>query len=95
MSGDKIIRDKTDIIYVPIKFHCVFDMSENDYVPTHQCLADNCDEKHLILVYQDVPLPPPEEELIPKICLQSWVIGQLYDTKERIDQTLHVPKAQA
>jgi hypothetical protein len=92
MSGDKIIRDKTDIIYVPIKFHCVFDMKINNYVPTKQCFADNCDEKHLILIYQDVPLPPPEEELIPLLCLQSWVIGELYDTKERIDQTLHAPK---
>lgn len=94
MSGDKIIRDKTDFVYVPVKYHTVFDIEKNNWIPTKQCLRDICDEKHLILVYQDVPEPPLEEALIPKLCLQAWVVGQLYDTKEIIEQTVHAPRDQ-
>jgi hypothetical protein len=92
MSGDKIIRDKTDFIYIPVKFHCTFDMQANNWIPTSQCLLDICDQRHLILIYQDIPEPPPEEALTPIKCLQSWVVGELYDTKENVDyQTLHAP----
>ena len=92
MSEDKIIRDKTDFIYVPVKFHCTFDMRVNNWIPTTQCPRDICDERHLILIYQDIPEPPPSKALIPIKCLQSWVVGELYDTKEKVtDQTLHAP----
>ncbi|MDD3966888.1 MAG: hypothetical protein PHP63_07565 [Candidatus Marinimicrobia bacterium] len=92
MSNDKILRDKTDYIYVPVKFHCVYDIRTQNWIPTTQCPKDICDEKHLILVWQDFPAPDPEDALTPIKILHAWEIGELYDTKERItDQTLHAP----
>jgi hypothetical protein len=90
-SGDKRIRTMTDYIYRPEKWHCVFNTDANCYVPVERCPHDICTvERHQILVYQEIPQPPTIEELLkPRAILNSWEIGQLYDTKEKMKDTLH------
>jgi hypothetical protein len=88
-SGDRRIRDKTDFIYRPEKWHCTYDDEAAIYRPVEQCPLDNCDERHQILLYQEVPKPPTLEELLrPVAIINAWEVGQLYDTKEKMEDTI-------
>jgi hypothetical protein len=84
-SSDRRMRDKTDYIWRPEKYHCEYIPEADTYMPTERCPLDICNEKHLILVYQEYP--PAQtiiEKIKPQIIIKSWEIGQLYDTKEKM-----------
>jgi len=88
-SGDRRIRKNTDYIYRPEKWHCRLNAEAGCYVPYEKCVLDNCDERHQILVYQEYPEPKTIEDLLkPKLILNSWEIGELYDTTEVMKDTL-------
>lgn len=88
-SGDKRMRDKTDYIYRPEKWHCDYNPEAGCWVPTERCPLDICDERHQILIYQEIPRPATIQELLePKLIINSWEIGQLYDTKEKMQDTI-------
>jgi hypothetical protein len=93
-SNDKRIRDKTDFIYRPEKWHCEWTSEIGDYRPTERCPLDNCDQKHLILVYQEKPLPPTIAEILrPIAIIRSWEIGKLYDSEEKMKDVLYYDPA--
>jgi hypothetical protein len=89
-SVDKRVRDNTDEVYHPMKYHCIYDPEEDTWRPTYPCLKDRCDERHLIAVHCDLPLPPTfEEQITPLYFMKSWEIGELYNTKEKMLDTLN------
>jgi hypothetical protein len=90
-SNDKRWRDKTDYLYRPVKYHCEWDPDLNCYRPTEPCPLDICDEKHQVLLYiEQSPFPLTIEDMVtPQKILNAWEIGQLYDTKEKMKDTLH------
>lgn len=88
-SGDRRIRDHTDYIYRPEKYHCEFNAEAQCFVPTERCPLDICDERHQILIFQVEPKPQTIEELLkPKLILNAWEIGELYNTKEKMEDIL-------
>jgi hypothetical protein len=89
-SGDKRIRDATDFMYRPEKWHSEFNSEAGVYVPVERCPIDNCtDQHHQILIYQDYPKPSTIEDMLkPQMILNSWEVGELYDTFEEMKQTL-------
>lgn len=89
-SGDRRIRDNTDYLYRPEKWHTMYDADAGVWRPVERCPLDICDKKHQILVYQEVPKPMTIEDMLkPKLILNSWEIGQLYDTREKMEDVLH------
>lgn len=93
-SNDKRIRDKTDYIYRPEKWHCEYSPEYGDFRPTERCPLDECTERHLILVYQEKPLPKSIKQIFePVTILKSWEIGKLYDTDEKMTDVLHYDEA--
>ena len=88
-SGDKRWRDATDFIYRPVKYHCRWDSEENMFLPTDPCPLDICPERHQIFVYQEKPIPGTIKEMLkPVMIFNSWEIGQLFNTKEKMEDTL-------
>lgn len=87
-SVDRRIRDVTDELYFPVKWHCRFDAKANSWLPTHPCNKDICGEKHLIAVHKEFPAETIEDRIKPLYFLKSWEIGQLYNTKEKMQDTL-------
>jgi hypothetical protein len=88
-SGDRRIRDATDYIYRPEKWHCVYNSDAQCWVPTERCPLDNCNEKHQILIYQELPRPQTIEEMLkPRLILNSWEVGELYDCREQMKDIL-------
>ena len=88
-SSDKRWRDATDYIYRPEKWHCHWNPDYDCFTPTEPCPLDICDERHQIFVYQEYPTPATIEEMIkPQFILNSWEIGQLFDTKENMKDVL-------
>jgi len=89
-SSDKRWRDATDYIYRPEKWHCKWSPDYEYFIPIEPCPLDICDERHQVLVYQEYPTPATIEEMIkPRLILNSWVIGQLFDTDEKMKDSLH------
>ena len=83
-SVDKRIRDFTDELFYPIKWHCEYNAGARCWTPTHPCNTDNCQEQHQIAVHRELPEPETlEEKIKPLYFLNSWVVGELYDTRER------------
>ena len=88
-SVDKRIREATDELYQPVKWHTRFNPQINCYVPTQPCFKDNCNERHQIAVHRELPEPLTiEEKIKPLYFLNSWEIGELYDTKEKMMDVL-------
>jgi hypothetical protein len=88
-SGDLRIRDKTDYIYRPEKWHTIYSADAACWVPVERCPLDICELKHQILIYQEIPRPTTIKEMLePKFILNSWEIGELYDTKEKMIDTI-------
>ncbi len=88
-SSDKRWRDATDYIYRPEKWHCTWSPEYQAFTPTEPCPMDICPERHQIFVYQEYPTPGTIEEMIkPKLILNAWEIGQLFDTKENMKDVL-------
>ena len=88
-SVDKRIRDATDELYQPMKWHCMFDEETLTWRVTYPCLKDRCDERHMISVHQELPQPETyEERVLPLFFLNAWEIGELYNTKESMRDTL-------
>lgn len=89
-SSDKRWRDATDYIYRPEKWHCRYSPDHGCFVPSEPCPLDICHERHQILVYQEYPAPATVEEMIkPQLIINSWEVGQLFDTREKMKDTLH------
>lgn len=93
-SVDKRIRDVTDELYQPMKWHCIFDEETQNWRVTYPCGKDRCNERHMISVHREMPLPEsPAERILPLYFLKSWEIGELYDTREKmIDVLRYNPK---
>jgi hypothetical protein len=88
-SVDKRIRDNTDELYQPMKWHTILDKDTGWWIPTYPCPKDNCTERHLISVHRELPEPDTlEEKIRPLYFLKSWEIGELYNTKEKMRDTL-------
>lgn len=82
-SVDKRIREITDEVYQPVKWHTRFNPEVQCWVPTQPCYTDNCSEKHQIAVHRELPEPEfLEDKIKPLFFLNSWEIGELYDTRE-------------
>jgi len=96
-SADKRWRDKTEYIYKPIKFHCVWDSNYKSYLPIEPCPLDNCNQRHQIVVYiEKSPSPLSILDLkTPQMILNAWEIGQLFDTNEKMKDVLHFNPAWA
>jgi hypothetical protein len=94
-SADKRWRDKTEFIYKPIKFHCAWDPSFKAFLPTEPCPLDNCRDRHQVVVYiEKSPSPLSILDLkTPRMILNTWEIGQLFDTNEKMRDVLHYRKA--
>lgn len=90
-SADKRWRDKTEFIYKPVKFHCKWDAEYKAYIPTEPCPLDNCRERHQIVLFiEKSPFPLTIQDLkTPMVIINSWEIGQLYDTNEKMKDVLH------
>ncbi len=89
-SADKRWRQKTDFLYHPEKWHCAWSPEYECFIPTEPCPLDICHERHQILIYQEYPLPPSIEEMLkPVMILNSWEVGQLIDTREKMKDTIH------
>jgi hypothetical protein len=89
-SSDKRWRDATDYIYRPEKWHCKWSPDFECFTPSEPCPLDICHERHQILVYQEYPAPATVEEMLkPQLILNAWEIGQLFDTKEKMKDSLH------
>lgn len=93
-SADKRWRDKTEYIYKPVKFHCQWDPQYKAFLPTEQCPSDNCTEKHQIVVYIEKSTAPLTilDLKTPQMILNAWEIGQLFDTNEKMKDTLKFNK---
>lgn len=88
-SVDKRIRDNTDELYRPMKWHTAFNPHVQKWQPTELCPKDRCDEKHQISVYRELPEPATQEERDrPLYFLNTWEIGELYNTREKMRDTL-------
>ena len=89
-SADKRWRSKTDYIYKPVKYHCVWSPEYKEYVWTDPCPLDNCDERHIVVVYiEQSPHPLTLMDLkTPRLFLKAWEVGQLYDTNEKMKDTI-------
>lgn len=88
-SVDKRIRDVTDELYQPMKWHCIFDEEAQTWRVTYPCPKDRCNERHMISVHKELPQPETDEERIyPLYFLNSWEIGELYDTREKMKDVL-------
>ena len=89
-SADKNWRDKTDYIYRPVKFHCKWSPEYKEYLPTSQCPLDICDEKHQISVFIEKSVEPltPRDLATPVLHINAWEIGQLFNTREKMDDVL-------
>jgi hypothetical protein len=90
-SADKRWRDKSDYIYRPKKFHCVWNPDYKAFLPTEPCLLDNCSERHQVSVFiESSPDPLNYLDLItPQVVINAWEVGQLYDTNEKMKDVLH------
>jgi hypothetical protein len=90
-AADKTWRDKTDYIYRPKKFHCTWNPEYKIYVPTEPCPLDICDQRHQIVTFiESSPEPLTALDLItPQLDpLNTWTVGQLYDTDEKMKDVL-------
>jgi hypothetical protein len=93
-SLDKRFRDMTEYLYKPLKFHCAYDPRFKAYLPTEACLLDNCDERHQVIVYiEQSPYPLTVLDLkTPQLMINTWEIGELYNTREKMRDILHYNK---
>jgi hypothetical protein len=90
-SADKRWRDKTDFIYKPMKFHSTWDPNFKAFLPTEPCPIDNCkDPRHQIVLYiEKSPNPLSILDLkTPQMILNTWEVGQLFDTNEKMKDIL-------
>jgi hypothetical protein len=88
-SADKRWREPTNYIFRPEKWHCEWKPEYDCFKPTEPCPLDICHERHQILVYQVEPAPATLAELInPQMIINSWVVGELFDTKEKMKDVL-------
>lgn len=94
-SVDKRWREKMDFIYKPMKFHCTYNPDYQSFLPNEACPLDNCMERHQIVVYiEKSPYPLSILDLkTPQMILNAWEIGQLYDTKEKMKDSIQFNKA--
>lgn len=93
-SLDKRFRDMTEYLYKPVKFHCAYDPRYKAYLPTEPCPIDNCEDRHQIVVFiEQSPMPLSILDLkTPQLVINSWEIGQLFDTREKMKDVLHFNK---
>jgi len=88
-SGDRRMRDHTDYVYRPEKYDCEYNADAQCYVPVERCTLDICPKKHQIFIYQEIPKPTTLKDMItPKLILNAWEIGELYDTNEKMTDIL-------
>lgn len=94
-SADKRWRDKTEFIYKPVKFHCKWDPQFKAYIPTEPCPIDNCRDRHQIVLFiEKSPYPLTIQDLkTPMVIINSWEIGELYDTNEKMKDVLKLNPA--
>jgi hypothetical protein len=73
----KRLRRHTENIRIPVKLH----------LDGLECNFDNCTKKHLIDIYSLKPF-----KKFPIKTIKAWVVGQMYDTSEIIEDELIIPK---
>jgi hypothetical protein len=88
-SVDKRIRVATNELYYPIKWHTKYHPVIKCWIPTEPCHIDNCKERHQIAVHRELPEPKTlEEKIKPLYFLNTWEVGQFYNTHEMMRDTL-------
>jgi hypothetical protein len=73
----KRLRRHTENIRIPVKLH----------LDGLECNFDRCEKKHLIDIYSLKPF-----KKYPIKTIKAWVVGQLYNTMEFVEDELIVPK---
>jgi hypothetical protein len=87
-SVDKRIRDVTDELFYPVKWHTEYNPDIGIWIPTHPCSIDNCQERHQIAVHREFPAEYLDDRIIPLYFINTWEIGELYNTKEKMRDVL-------